>query len=111
MAVHLYGQPSDMIRLRQIADRHALFLLEDAAQAHGAQIGEKRCGSLGHAAGFSFYPTKNLGALGDAGAVVTNDAGLAATVRKMRNHGSSKAHVHDVVAGNTRLDELQAAIL
>ena len=111
MAVHLYGQPSDMIRLRQIADRHALFLLEDAAQAHGAQIGEKRCGSLGHAAGFSFYPTKNLGALGDAGAVVTNDAGLAATVRKMRNYGSSKAHVHDVVAGNTRLDELQAAIL
>jgi dTDP-3-amino-3,4,6-trideoxy-alpha-D-glucose transaminase len=111
MPVHLYGQPSDMPRLRRIAARHGLFLLEDAAQAHGARIDAKRIGSLGDAAGFSFYPTKNLGALGDAGAVVTNDDALAASVRKMRNYGSSATNIHDVVAGNTRLDELQAALL
>ena len=111
MPVHLYGQPSDMPRLRQIASRHGLFVLEDAAQAHGAKIDGKRSGSLGDAAGFSFYPTKNLGALGDGGAVVTNDDALAASVRKMRNYGSSERNIHDVVGGNTRLDEVQSALL
>lgn len=111
MPVHLFGQACDMARLRQIASRHGLFLLEDAAQAHGAATDEGRCGSLGDASGFSFYPTKNLGALGDAGAVVTNDASLAASLRKLRNYGSSTKYVHDVAAGNTRLDELQSAFL
>lgn len=111
MPVHLFGQPADMTRLRAIADRHGLFLLEDAAQAQGAGINGRRTGTLGDAAGFSFYPTKNLGCLGDGGAVVTNDEALAGKLRKLRNYGSSKKYVHEVIAGNTRLDELQAAFL
>jgi dTDP-4-amino-4,6-dideoxygalactose transaminase len=111
MPVHLYGQACDMKRLREIAARHDLFLLEDAAQAHGSAANNVRSGALGDAAGFSFYPTKNLGALGDSGAVVTNDGALADRVRKLRNYGSTTKYVHDVVAGNSRLDELQSALL
>jgi dTDP-4-amino-4,6-dideoxygalactose transaminase len=111
MAVHLFGHPADMHRLRATADQHGLFLLEDAAQAHGARIGDRRCGSFGDAAAFSFYPTKNLGCLGDGGAVVTNDGDLCALLRKLRNYGSTRKYVHDVAAGNSRLDELQAAFL
>lgn len=111
MAVHLYGQCADMAALRAIADRHGLKLIEDAAQAHGARQGERRAGALGDAAGFSFYPGKNLGALGDAGAVTTDDAELAARVRVLRNYGSQVKYYNEVKGYNSRLDELQAALL
>jgi dTDP-4-amino-4,6-dideoxygalactose transaminase len=111
LAVHLYGQPAQMCALRAIADAHGLRLIEDAAQAHGARERGLRVGSLGDAAGFSFYPGKNLGALGDAGAVVTNDAALAAEVRLLRNYGSRVKYVNEVQGHNSRLDELQAALL
>jgi dTDP-4-amino-4,6-dideoxygalactose transaminase len=111
LAVHLYGQPAQMDRLARIARRHDLRLLEDCAQAHGASLHGRRVGTLGDAAGFSFYPGKNLGALGDAGAVVTNDAELAQRVRLLRNYGSSVKYVNDVQGHNSRLDELQAALL
>lgn len=111
LAVHLYGRPADMIALREVASRHGVRLLEDAAQAHGAVLDGKRCGNLGDAAGFSFYPGKNLGALGDAGAVTTNDDQLARRVRMLRNYGSEKKYVHDLRGFNSRMDELQAAFL
>jgi dTDP-4-amino-4,6-dideoxygalactose transaminase len=111
VAVHLYGQPADMATLRAIADRHGLKLLEDAAQAHGARCRGRRTGSLGDAAAFSFYPGKNLGALGDAGAVVTSDPALAERVRRLRNYGSGEKYVHELQGFNSRLDELQAALL
>ena len=111
MPVHLYGNPAAMDELNALAARHGLFVLEDAAQAHGARYRSRRAGSLGHAAGFSFYPTKNLGALGDGGAIVTDDAGLADRARRYRNYGSSDKYVHDVAGANSRLDELQAAFL
>jgi len=88
-----------------------LFVLEDAAQAHGARYRSRPAGSLGDAAGFSFYPTKNLAALGDGGAIVTNDSGLAERARQYRNYGSSAKYVHDIAGANSRLDELQAAFL
>lgn len=112
IAVHLYGQLADMTRLRSIAQRHGLLLIEDAAQAHGA-VDEQGlyAGSLGEAAGFSFFPVKNLGALGDAGALTTNDDALAEQVRKLRNYGSSRKYVHELQGVNSRLDELQAALL
>lgn len=106
LAVHLYGRVADMPALRDVADRHGLALLVDAAQAHGAHGTQ-----LGDAAAFSFYPTKNLGALGDGGAVVTNDAGIAAAVRSMGNYGSRRKNEHERIGGNSRLDELQAAFL
>jgi len=109
--VHLYGQPADMAPLRAIAERHALFLLEDAAQAHGARYKDHAVGMLGHAAAFSFYPSKNLGAFGDGGAVVTADAALAERVRMLRNGGQRSRYVHVLRGINSRLDELQAAIL
>jgi len=109
--VHLYGQPADMDALRTIADRHHLFLLEDAAQAHGARYRGRPVGRLGHAAAFSFYPSKNLGAFGDAGAVVTDDAGLAERVRMLRNGGQRSRYDHVLRGINSRLDELQAAVL
>jgi len=109
--VHLYGQPADMDTISRIAARHHLKVIEDAAQAHGALFNRRRCGSLGDAAGFSFYPGKNLGALGDAGAVTTNDATLAESVRLLRNYGSSEKYLHEVKGFNSRLDELQAALL
>ena len=109
--VHLYGRPAPMDGLREIADRRGLLLLEDAAQAHGARLRGHACGSLAHAAGFSFYPGKNLGALGDAGAVTTNDASLAERVRKLRNYGSSVKYQHELAGVNSRMDELQAGFL
>lgn len=111
MPVHLYGQPADLDALCAIATRHGLALVEDAAQAHGARWRSQRVGSFGTAAGFSFYPGKNLGALGDGGAVVTNDAQLAHRIRQLRNYGSTERYSHDVIGGNSRLDEIQAAAL
>jgi len=111
LAVHLYGQPAQMDQLARIARRHGLRLVEDAAQAHGATLHGRRVGTLGDAAGFSFYPGKNLGALGDGGAVVTDDANLAREIRLLRNYGSSVKYVNDVPGHNSRLDELQAALL
>jgi dTDP-3-amino-3,4,6-trideoxy-alpha-D-glucose transaminase len=111
IAVHLYGQPADMDALRVIADRHGLRLIEDAAQAHGARYKGQRVGSLGDAAAFSFYPTKNLGALGDGGAVTTNDAQLARQIGLLRNYGSAEKYCHEIAGYNSRLDELQAALL
>ena len=111
IAVHLYGRPADMRALRRIADQNHLLLIEDAAQAHGAHIDGKLTGTLGDAAAFSFYPTKNLGALGDGGAVVTNNEEIAAKVRRIGNYGSSIKYLHDSHGMNARLDEMQAAIL
>jgi len=109
--VHLYGQPADMDPIMDIARRHGLEVIEDAAQAHGARYKGRPAGSLGDAAGFSFYPGKNLGALGDAGAVVTQDDVLADKVRVLRNYGSRTKYYNEVKAFNSRLDPLQAAFL
>jgi dTDP-4-amino-4,6-dideoxygalactose transaminase len=109
--VHLYGLPAEMDRINAIAQAYRLKVIEDAAQAHGARYKGKRVGSLGDAAGFSFYPGKNLGAFGDGGAVITNDSALADKVRVLRNYGSSIKYHHDVKGLNSRLDELQAALL
>jgi dTDP-4-amino-4,6-dideoxygalactose transaminase len=111
MVVHLYGQPADMDAVNAVAARHGIPVVEDAAQAHGARHNGRRAGSLGHAAAFSFYPGKNLGAFGDGGAVTTNDSALADAVRSLRNYGSAKKYVHDLRGFNSRLDELQAALL
>ncbi|QDO96035.1 DegT/DnrJ/EryC1/StrS family aminotransferase [Ferrovibrio terrae] len=111
IAVHLYGVPADMAPLQALAAQHNFHLIEDAAQAHGASYRGHKVGSLGTAAGFSFYPTKNLGALGDGGAVVTHDAALAKRIRLLRNYGSEKKYEHQIAGCNSRLDELQAAIL
>jgi dTDP-4-amino-4,6-dideoxygalactose transaminase len=111
VAVHLYGQPADMEPIRQLAQRRGLKVIEDAAQAHGARYRGQRAGGLGDAAGFSFYPGKNLGALGDGGAVVTNDDELAAQIRLLRNYGSRVKYYNEVKGCNARLDALQAAIL
>jgi dTDP-4-amino-4,6-dideoxygalactose transaminase len=111
MPVHLYGQPADMDPVLDIARCYALKVIEDAAQAQGARYKGQRVGSLGDAAGFSFYPAKNLGALGDAGAVVTNDDELADKVRVLRNYGSRGKYYHAVQGFNSRLDPLQAAFL
>ena len=111
MPVHLYGQPADMDAINQIARKHGLRVIEDAAQAHGARYKGRRAGVLGDAAGFSFYPGKNLGALGDGGAITTNDAALAGVLRKMRNYGSSIKYQHEILGVNSRLDEMQAAVL
>lgn len=109
--VHLYGQPADMDVINRIAERHKLVVIEDAAQAQGARYRDRRVGSLGHAAATSFYPGKNLGALGDGGAVLTSDAALADKVRELRNYGSKVKYRHDRLGYNSRLDELQAALL
>ena len=111
IAVHQYGQCADMAALRAIADECDLRLIEDAAQAHGARLRGRRAGSFGDAAGFSFYPGKNLGALGDGGAVTTNDDQLAQRLRVLRNYGSPRKYQHDVMGVNSRLDEMQAAVL
>jgi dTDP-4-amino-4,6-dideoxygalactose transaminase len=109
--VHLYGQPAEMSSLAEIAREHGLKLIEDAAQGAGARYRRQPVGSLADAAAFSFYPTKNLGALADAGAVLTDDPALAERVRLLRNYGSVKKHHHEILGENSRLDELQAAIL
>lgn len=111
LPVHLYGQSAEMDRINEIANRHALVVIEDAAQAQGAYFLDRACGNLGHAAGFSFYPGKNLGALGDAGAVTTNDEALAKEIRALRNYGSEKKYQNELLGFNSRLDELQAAFL
>jgi dTDP-4-amino-4,6-dideoxygalactose transaminase len=111
LPVSLYGHPVEMGPIMALAERHGLFVLEDAAQSHGATYEERRTGALAHATAFSFYPTKNLGALGDAGAVVTSDPALAGKVRMLRNYGSRQKYLHEVPGVNSRLDELQAAFL
>jgi dTDP-4-amino-4,6-dideoxygalactose transaminase len=111
MPVHLYGQPAEMDPILEIADRHGLKVIEDAAQAHGAEYRGRRVGSMGHVAIFSFYPGKNLGAYGDAGAVVTNDSEMAEKVRLLRNHGRREKYEHLLQGFNYRIDTLQAAIL
>ena len=111
LPVHLYGRSCDMTAINAIAQQHGLMVVEDAAQAHGSVCDGRRAGNLGHAAGWSFYPSKNLGALGDAGAITTNDDALADRLRALRNYGSARKYVNDYVGYNSRLDELQAAIL
>ena len=111
LPVHLYGQLADMPAIMDIAKLHNLLVLEDSAQAHGACLNGKRAGSWGDASGFSFYPGKNLGALGDAGAITTNDSELANTLRALRNYGSHEKYKNLYQGVNSRLDEMQAAIL
>jgi len=109
--VHLYGQTADMDPIMKLAESHGIRVMEDAAQAQGAKYRGRRSGSLGHAAGHSFYPTKNLGALGDGGAITTDDDELADRVRVLRNYGSRVRYHNEVMGYNSRLDELQAAFL
>jgi len=111
MPVHLYGHPADITPINAIAKKYGLKVIEDAAQAHGAAYCGVRCGALGNAAGFSFYPGKNLGAFADAGAVVTNEPEVAECVRKLRNYGSAVKYHHELQGINSRIDELTAAIL
>jgi dTDP-4-amino-4,6-dideoxygalactose transaminase len=111
LPVHLYGQPADMDPINEIARRRGLKVIEDAAQAHGSRCGDRLAGALGDAAGWSFYPTKNLGAYGDAGAVTTDDDDLAERVRLLRNYGSKQKYYNEEKGINSRLDELQAALL
>ena len=111
MIVHLYGRCAYTDKIGQICKTYKLLLVEDNAQAHGCRFGGKMTGSLGHAAGHSFYPTKNLGALGDAGAVTTDDPGLAEMVRALRNYGSARKYEFSKIGRNSRMDEMQAAIL
>jgi dTDP-4-amino-4,6-dideoxygalactose transaminase len=111
MPVHLYGQPADMDPILEIAGRHGLKVIEDAAQAHGASYKGRRAGSIGDVACFSFYPGKNLGAYGDAGAFVTDDEEIAARARLLRNHGRTEKYTHEIEGFNYRIDTLQAAIL
>jgi len=112
MPVHLYGRLANMAEINRIAKKYNLKVIEDAAQAHGAMDADaQKAGSLGDAAGFSFYPGKNLGALGDAGAVTTNDEELATQIRSLRNYGAKEKYLHELPGGNKRMDEIQAAIL
>lgn len=109
--VHLYGQPADMDPIMEVAERRNLCVIEDACQAHGARYKGRPVGGLGHAAAFSFYCSKNLGAYGEGGMLTTNDGHLAATLRMLRDHGSSERYRHELVGMNGRLDEIQAAVL
>jgi dTDP-4-amino-4,6-dideoxygalactose transaminase len=111
LPVHLYGHACDMDPLLELARTHNLRVIEDCAQAHGARYKDRHCGTMGDAAAFSFYPTKNLGALGDAGCVTTNDADIAARVRQLRNYGQSDRYHHVIQGFNSRMDEIQAAVL
>ncbi|MGR9052525.1 MAG: DegT/DnrJ/EryC1/StrS family aminotransferase [Gammaproteobacteria bacterium] len=111
MPVHLFGQPADMGRIQAICERHNLKLIEDCAQSFGAKINGLQTGSIGHAAGFSFFPSKNLGGFGDGGLVTTQSDETAEMVRMLRNHGSKERYYHDVIGYNSRLDDMQAVIL
>lgn len=111
MPVHLYGQPADLEPIMAIAQQHNLVVIEDAAQAHGAAYRGRRAGSWGHAAAFSFYPGKNLGAYGDGGLITTNDAAVAEKIRYLRNYGQKVKYEHVIAGTNSRLDTMQAAIL
>jgi dTDP-4-amino-4,6-dideoxygalactose transaminase len=109
--VHLYGHPAAIDEIREVARRHGLRVIEDAAQAHGAALGDRKAGALGDAAAFSFYPTKNLGAFGDGGAVTTDDPAIAVACKRLRQYGWSLERTSEVPGVNSRLDEIQAAIL
>ncbi len=109
--VHLYGQCCNMDEIKEIAEKHDLYVLEDACQAHGAEYKGKKAGSLGDIAAFSFYPAKNLGAFGEGGAVATNDGELAEKIRMLRDHGSKQKYYHEIIGGNFRMDEIQGAAL
>lgn len=112
IAVHLFGYPCDMPALASLAERHGLVLIEDCAQSHGATLQGRLLGTFGHAACYSFYPTKNLGCVGDGGAVVTDDGALAQRIRSLRNYGfEGQSRISDVLGFNSRLDDIQAAIL
>lgn len=111
MPVHLYGAPCNIEELKQIADRESIYLVEDAAQAHGAKMNGRRVGGFGNVGVFSFYPGKNLGAYGDGGGISTNDEELYQKLLKLRNYGQSKKYYHDSIGVNSRLDEIQAAVL
>jgi dTDP-4-amino-4,6-dideoxygalactose transaminase len=111
MPVHLFGQPADMMPLQRLSSRYELKLIEDCAQSFGASIEGRQTGSIGDAAGFSFFPSKNLGAFGDGGLVTTDSDEIAAKVRMLRNHGSEVRYYHDAVGYNSRLDEMQAVVL
>ncbi|MDP3840041.1 MAG: DegT/DnrJ/EryC1/StrS family aminotransferase [Methylococcales bacterium] len=111
MPVHLFGQPADMARIVELCEQHNLKLIEDCCQSFGASINGKQTGSLGHASGYSFFPSKNLGAFGDGGLVVTNSDATAETIKQLRNHGSKVRYYHDIIGYNSRLDEMQAVIL
>ena len=111
LPVHLFGQPCDMDAILALAARYELKVLEDAAQAHGAEYKRRPAGTLGHAAAFSFYPGKNLGACGEAGAITTADSGIAERARMLRDHGQRERYLHSVEGGNSRLDAIQAAFL
>lgn len=111
LCVHLYGRAAEMTEIHRIAGKHSLKVIEDCAQAHGARYKGKMAGNLSDAAGFSFYPTKNLGALGDGGAVTTNDGELAARIRALRNYGTAEKNVFQYPGVNSRMDEIQAAVL
>ena len=109
--VHLFGQPADMDPILEIARRYDLFVIEDACQAHGAEYKGKKAGTIGAAGCFSFYPGKNLGAYGEAGAVVTNDDALAGKIKMLRDHGQAKKYYHDWIGWNARMDGFQGAVL
>jgi dTDP-4-amino-4,6-dideoxygalactose transaminase len=111
MVVHLYGKVCEMDTINNIAGKHNLKVIEDCAQAHGAMYKNKKAGSFGDLNAWSFYPTKNLGAIGDAGAVTTNDKALAEKIKQLRNYGSNEKYYNDVIGYNSRLDEVQAAFL
>jgi dTDP-4-amino-4,6-dideoxygalactose transaminase len=111
LPVHLYGHPADMDPIMEIAKRHKLYVIEDACQAHGAEYKGRKAGSIGHLGCFSFYPAKNLGAYGDGGMIVTNDEELAHKLKMLRNYGQPQKYYHDFIGVNSRLDEIQAAIL
>jgi dTDP-4-amino-4,6-dideoxygalactose transaminase len=111
MPVHLFGQPADMQRIAAICEKHGLKMVEDCAQSFGASIAGRQTGSFGVSAGFSFFPSKNLGCYGDGGLVTTNDDEIADKIKVLRNHGSEVRYYHDVIGYNSRLDEMQAAIL
>jgi dTDP-4-amino-4,6-dideoxygalactose transaminase len=111
MPVHLFGQPADMTQISALCAKHNLKLIEDCCQSFGATINGKQTGAIGHAAAFSFFPSKNLGAFGDGGLVVTNSDESAAKMKRLRNHGSDVRYYHDVIGYNSRLDEMQAVIL
>lgn len=111
MPVHLFGQPADLPAIKAICDKHGLKLIEDCAQSFGATVYNKQTGSFGNAAGFSFFPSKNLGCFGDGGLVTTDSDATAAKVKQYRNHGSEVRYYHDVIGYNSRLDELQAVVL
>jgi UDP-N-acetyl-3-dehydro-alpha-D-glucosamine 3-aminotranferase len=111
MPVHLFGQPVDMVDIQALCNKHSLKIIEDCAQSFGASIKGKQTGGFGNAAGYSFFPSKNLGAYGDGGLVATNSDHTAAKVKMLRNHGSEVRYYHDVIGYNSRLDEMQAVIL